>query len=62
MIRRLWVSGMRAVNLVVDVTNYTLLEFGQPIHAYDFDKMSSKSLRVEELKEIKNLELLMELM
>jgi phenylalanyl-tRNA synthetase beta chain len=50
MTKRLWVSGMRAVNLVVDVTNYVLLEFGQPIHAYDFDKLASKSLKVEELK------------
>jgi phenylalanyl-tRNA synthetase beta chain len=37
--RRLQVAGLRAINNLVDVTNYVLLEFGQPLHAFDFDRL-----------------------
>ncbi|MEN9715010.1 MAG: hypothetical protein RJA35_477 [Actinomycetota bacterium] len=39
MISRLKLAGMRSVSLIVDITNYVMLELGQPTHAYDFDKL-----------------------
>ena len=43
---RLTAAGMRPVSAVVDATNYTMLELGQPLHAFDMDRLAGPGIVV----------------
>ena len=44
--RRLAAHGIRPINNIVDITNYVMEEFGQPMHAYDMDTIAGQEIRV----------------
>jgi len=50
MVRRINSCGMRSINNIVDITNYVMLEMGQPMHAFDIKTIEGKHITVRRAK------------
>ena len=55
---RLLVTRQRPINNIVDVTNYVLYEYGQPLHAFDFQKLEGGKIVVRKMKDGEQITLL----
>ncbi|MEA3328591.1 MAG: phenylalanine--tRNA ligase subunit beta [Candidatus Omnitrophota bacterium] len=52
---RLEAVGLRPINLIVDITNFVLLEYGQPLHAFDYDKLKGSKLFIRRARKTEKL-------
>ncbi|MFW5998176.1 MAG: phenylalanine--tRNA ligase subunit beta [Bacillota bacterium] len=53
--KRLEAAGIRPINNIVDITNYVLLEYNQPLHAFDYDRISGGKIIVRRAREDEEL-------
>lgn len=56
---RIEALGMKSINNIVDITNFCLMEFGQPLHAFDYDKLQGNKIivrRARKNEEIRTLD------
>ncbi len=58
LVSALEVAGMKSKNNLVDITNYVTLETGQPLHAFDFEKIEGRALIVRDATNSEEIELL----
>ncbi|MGO1469207.1 MAG: phenylalanine--tRNA ligase subunit beta [Tissierella sp.] len=47
---RLMEAGIRPINNIVDITNFVMLEFGEPLHAFDLEKINGKKIIIRQAK------------
>jgi phenylalanyl-tRNA synthetase beta chain len=56
--RRLSLAGMRPINNIVDITNYVMLEMGQPLHAFDYEAVEGRKIIVRRARQGEQIETL----